>query len=202
MISNKRIHNKRLQMAKIKRQKEIKEYYDAHGKGSEIITKLFGKKWIRCIVVSKKVVNNEYYFMLEKQSGGLHIAKIIYRYDFVFVPRTSKRYLKNKEVFDAWIKEVKEEQQKTVQIRYNYAPGYITIKNEAKEYVMCQVVLKKKRKGRYYFILKQPDQSYIVALLKGENYFKTIPIFKCRSEKTQAVFNKWIEQAKEENNKK
>lgn len=91
-----------------RRLKKVKKYYNSFFPEDKIVDKK-GKIYI---LMSKHRLEDEYYFVVEDETGELFLRKIIYGETItsVNVSKGGMQYSKNKQIFDTWFIKVQNKQ--------------------------------------------------------------------------------------------
>ncbi len=173
------------------RLKALKTYYRSYAIGDSV----FSSKHVKCIVVAKHKLNNEYYFVVQDMYGALQLQKLVYgeRIRIVNVSREGKQYDKNSNVFDTWFATLEKKHFRMLEEYYNKT--HIGDQYKDKNYIF---VLKKQYVGNHYFILTDQRGAYVVARL---SWWYTKVRLEILSEnqwgKDKELFARWIQEAKE-----
>lgn len=189
----------KLKMAAM-RLRRIKEYYNAYDYGWSITLKSKTNSKEKCTVLAKRQLNDKFYFVVQNKYGAISLANLVYcaGIEFIRVPRASKKYVQNKEIFDSWIQTEKDKRAWWMREAYNFASKNVAIKAENDVYENYELVLKKEFKKKYYFVLKvNTDEYMIVKLDWGETAVKVVPIKETEYNNNRNVFESWLEEAKE-----
>lgn len=173
------------------RLKRIKAYYKAYGFGDTI----YNSKLEKYMVLLKKELNGQFYFVVQDQYGKILLQKFVYsgNVKLVDVAIDGRQYAQNRVVFDSWIREAKMKCNRWVRSYYNELPIGATLKEE--NYVL---VLKKEYNDNYYFVLWDRKGKHFIAKLDWSWYTNArVNIISTKEfDKAKSIFYAWINEAK------
>lgn len=175
-----------------KRQQVIKQHYNAYSCG----TTLYGNKLSKHILVLKKKLNKGRYFVIQNEYGVLSIHKIVYNEGakLVNISKNDKQYADNRDVFDSWVQEAKENLNEKIRDYYDSVSLDVESQIDGQKY---RLVLKKEYKEDYYFVLKSCTGKYVVANLVWFETVRAVIGNEWDFGNNAPVFYKWLSEAKQ-----
>ena len=187
-----KITDKTKRKAEKQRLKRIKAYYKAYSFGDTI----YNSKLEKYIVILKKELDGQFYFIIQDQYGRILLQKFVYNgsVDIVNVSIDGRRYAQNRTIFDSWIKEAETKINRYVRDYYKWTKlGTVLDKVFNEEYTLA---LKKEHEGKYYFVIKSNSGNYKVAKLVWFNQISVVVISTEQFNKNRRLFSSWINEAK------
>ncbi len=203
------------------RKGRVKAYFNAYGVGSKVYFMLEGNarnpEW--AYVLSYHEYEGEYYYVLGNAYGGIFMGKVVYNgcAGVIKLPKTSKKYQKNKSVFDGWIREVKNRRAREIREFYDdhgrvyHSNGvnfvnpreYVALVDENGKKDLVKFVGKKEVGGKYYFILERSKNNLVVTkLVWADGYIRAALLTDNEFAEHKEEFEEWILEAKKKGEKK
>ena len=187
-----KITDKTKRKAEKQRLKRIKAYYRVYDFG-DVIYNTKGEKYI---LVLKKQLNEQFYFIVQDQYGNLLLQKFVYgeSVHMVNVALDGRQYAQNSNIFDVWIKEAETILSKYTKGYYKRMKVGTVSDNNGTE--NCKLVLKKEHQGKYYFVLKFDSCKYRVAKVVYFVEYNTVILSTAEFNRNRRLFASWIDEAK------
>lgn len=194
------------------REKRMRAYFNAYGIGSKIFLKddFDKKKPESYYVLAYHELGNEFYYVLGRADGSIFIGKVVYSgyAGVIKLPKESRKYRDNKDVFDGWIKDVKENREREL-LRYYHSFGelfkgkiiqHTILLNNNGRVVDAKLCLAKEHDGKYYFVVRRSSKCYLVTKLVWERGTIVPTVVTTEEfEQKKEMFESWIDEAKKEN---
>ena len=173
-------------MAK-QREKRIKAFYNSYYSGDM----LYVNKSDRYVVLAKKQLNEEYYFLVQNKPGELLLQKLVYSGSvrMVGVSKEGRQYARNKCIFDSWFKEAEYNLNRRLRSYYSGTSVGVVINQKYK------IVLKREFGDKYYFVLRADSGKYLVAKLAWFEDISVVILSNKEFDKNKFVFSSWIKEA-------
>lgn len=174
-------------MAK-QRLRKIKTYYKSYNSGDS----LYSRKLEKLVVLVKRELHDEYYFVVQNKSGELLLQKLVYNgsVSIVGVSKNGVKYAENKWIFDLWFREAQDKLNRWIRSYYNWTS---TGKVISKKYTL---VLKKEFADKYYFVLRTEPGKLLVAKLIWYTDVQVIILSTKEFDDNKSVFYAWINEAR------
>lgn len=181
------------------RLKCIQIYFNVFKEGRNII--LNEKKYV---VVLQKQVKDRYFLIVQGTNTNPFIVQLVYKDSLrsVRIYPNSNYYKDNKNLFDNWIKEAKEKNQKSIQTFFeekNTKNAIVVVRNEPdKDYdsIFCKFISKKKLYGKYYFVVREKQKKYLIVKIVWYGFAKAVKLSEQEFIEKQDQFDKWLEEIK------
>ena len=203
------------------RKGRVRAYFNAYGIGSKVYFMLEDNvrnpEW--AYVLSYHEYEGDYYYVLGNAQGGIFLGRVVYSgcAGVIKVPKTSNKYLKNKNVFDGWIREVKNKRARDIRDFYDshlqtYHAKHTTFVNP-NEYVamvgekgkkdLLRLVLKKEMADKYYFVLERSKNDFVITkLVWSDGYIHAVALSEKELTEHKEEFEIWLYEAKKKGEKK
>lgn len=203
------------------RKGRVKAYFNAYGIGSKVylMTESSARNPEWAYVLQYHELDGEYYYVLGNAYGGIFLGKVVYDgcAGVIKLAKTSKKYQKNKTVFDGWIREVKNRRARDIRDFYD-AHGqayhrngvefvdhgeYVALVDENGKKDLVKFVDKKEAFGKYFFILERSKNNFVVTkLVWSDGYIRSALLTENEFEEHKEEFETWILEAKKKGEKK
>jgi len=197
------------------RKERKKEFFNNFDIGSVICFTDVGYVCPRCAyILGRHEHRGGYYYVLGTADGDIFIGKVVYSVyvDVIKVLEHTKKYAENKEVFDSWMKSVKEKRERAIREYYTLCDAEYIWVNNADATVLGTICgngqmgsfrRKKEYDGKYYFVLGIPSKEqkdyikYVVAkLVWYDHRVELVMITDKEFEENKEEFEIWIQEAR------
>ncbi len=203
------------------RKGRVKAYFNAYGIGSKVylMTECSARNPEWAYVLQYHEYEGEYYYVLGNAQGGIFLGKVVYDgcAGVIKLTKTSKKYQKNKTVFDGWIREVKNKRARDIRDFYEshlqtyhvkktsfVNPNeYVALVDEKGKKDLLRLILKKEFDGKYYFVLERSKNDFVVTkLVWADGYIRAALLSEKELAEHKDEFNIWLYEAKKKGEKK